>query len=219
MRPVFVNYRPALARTVVLGVPFALGVLELGHPALLPGESIVEALAPIALWWIALHVAQIPLFALLGVAVLLLVRDLDGRPARISRWAVAVFIVIYPAFDAAVGVASGIMVRTLNSTEPGAAGTLEAGLQALFWGPITGTMALVGSASWLIALFAAALAWRRAGAPLYVVAALALAGLFLGIAHIRPFGPLACLFFLVAAAWIVFRSRGALASFRHATKP
>lgn len=199
----------ALHRAVVLGVPLVLGVLELGHPALLPGENIFETLAPITSWWIGLHLLQIPLFALMGLAVLLLVRNLDGRPARISRWAISIFIVVYPAFDAAVGVASGIVVRTASSLESGERGTVEAALQALFWGPVTGSMALIGSGCWLVALVAAAWAWRQVRAPAYAVAALALSGVLLAVAHIRPFGPLACLFFLVGAAWAVFRGEAA----------
>src|SRR4030095_11164255 len=199
---------------LMLGVPVALGVLELGHPALMPGEGIVETLAPISRWWIALHVVQIPLFALLGVAAWLLVRDLDSTAARISRCSAAVFTVIYPAFDAAVGVSSGVMVETLKGADPASGTTLEAGLQSLFWGPVTGSLAIVGAASWLLALVAAGWAWRLAGAPSHVVAALALSGILLGVAHVRPFGPLACLSFLIAAAWVVFRSDRAVPTSR-----
>ena len=98
-------------RAVTLGVPLVLGLLEIGHPALVPSDDIVATLSPIATWWTVLHIAQIPLFALLGLAVFLTVRDLDGRAARIARRAIAIFIVVYPAFDAAVGVASGVMLE------------------------------------------------------------------------------------------------------------
>jgi hypothetical protein len=123
--------------------PLIFGLLELGHPALLPGDDIVAtiapiATAPIATWWTALHVLQVPLFALLGVAVFLLIRGLDSRAATVSRYAIAIFIVVYPAFDAAVGIASGVLCRTSSGAD------LEAALQNLFWGPVTGSMA-----SWL----------------------------------------------------------------------
>jgi hypothetical protein len=188
-----------LRRLVLLGVPLLLGILELGHPALLPGDPIVATIGPIVTWWTTLHVLQVPLFALLGFAVIMLVRDIDNQSATISRWAIAIFIVVYPAFDAAVGISSGILCRTTASSE------LENGLQALFWGPVTGAMAMVGSASWLVALIAASWAWRKHGAPVAAVALLAISGLLLAIGHIRPFGPLACLCFLLAAVMLELR--------------
>src|SRR5690349_18499955 len=117
---------PPSHTAVILGAPLLLGVLEIGHPALLPGEGIFATIAPITVWWTALHVVQIPLFALVGLAVLLVVRDLRGRPTQISRGAVCVFIVVYPAFDAAVGVSSGIIVHTLSTLEPPQRATVEA---------------------------------------------------------------------------------------------
>ena len=67
---------------------------------------------------------------------------------------------------------------------------------------MTGLMAMAGSLAWVVALIAAACAWRGAGAPWAVVALLVVSGLLLGFGHIRPFGPLACAALLVAAAWI-----------------
>jgi hypothetical protein len=96
------------------------------------------------------HVLQVPLFALLGVAVFLLIRGLDSRAATVSRYAIAIFIVVYPAFDAAVGIASAVLCRRSSGPD------VEAALQNLFWGPVTGSMAIVGSVSWLVALLAAA---------------------------------------------------------------
>jgi hypothetical protein len=200
---------PTLARrAVTLGAPLVLGLIELGHPALTPSDNIVDTLQPIATWWTALHIAQIPLFALLGCAVWLTVRDLDGRAARVSRGAIAIFIVVYPAFDAAVGVASGLLMQEIGAPTPATRAAIDPFLQGLFWGSVTGTLALIGSLSWLVALVAAALAWRRASAPWVVVALLALSGVLLAIAHIRPFGPLACLAFLFASGWVEFGRTG-----------
>jgi hypothetical protein len=188
-------------RALVLGPPLVLGLLELGHPGVLPGAPIAITLAPILTWWTVLHVAQVPLFALLGLAVVLLVRGLDGRAARISRGALAVFVVVYPAFDA-VGVGSGVMLGALGPPTAERLALIEPALQALFWGPVTGLMAVVGGAAWVVGLLAAAWAWRGAGAPWPVVALLGASGLLLGGSHIRPFGPLACGSLLVAAGWI-----------------
>jgi hypothetical protein len=193
--------QPVFRRSLLLGVPLILGVLELGHPALLPGDGIAATIAPIATWWTILHVLQVPLFALLGFAVLMLVRDIDSQAATISRSAIAIFIVVYPAFDAAVGISSGILCRTATNSE------LEKGLQDLFWGPVTGSMAIVGSASWLLALVSAAWALRKRGAPVVAAALLVMSGVLLAIGHIRPFGPLACLCFLLAATIIELRYR------------
>src|SRR5206468_2098101 len=121
-------------RLVMLGTPLSLGLLEVGHPALVPAHNIFETLAPIATWWTALHVTQVPLFALMGLAAFLLVRDLQGPAARIGRMAIAVFVVVYPAFDAAVGVPSGVMVRNVGSLTADQRTLVEQILQALFWG-------------------------------------------------------------------------------------
>jgi hypothetical protein len=194
--------KPAGRRALVLGPPLVLGLLELGHPGVVPGAAIAITLAPIVTWWTLLHVAQVPLFALLGLAVALLVRGLDGRAARISRGAVAVFVVVYPAFDAAVGVGSGVMLGALGPPTAERLALIEPALQALFWGPVTGLLAVAGGIAWVVALIAAAWAWRGVGAPWPVAALLVASGLLLGFSHIRPFGPLACGALLVAAGWI-----------------
>lgn len=189
---------------IIFGVPLLLGILELGHPAIKPGDPIAPIVAPMAVWWTALHVLQIPLFPLLGVALLLLVAGLQGRAARISRAAIYGFIVLYPAFDAAVGISSGVLLQHVNSAS--GLTVLEPALQALFWGPVTGSIALLASACWLVGVVAAALARRSIGAPVSAVVFLVLSGVLLGIAHIRPFGPLGCLCFLIAAI-VLERSR------------
>jgi hypothetical protein len=76
-----------LRGSVIFGVPVLLGLLELGHPAFWVSDPVIDTLGPIAIWWTALHVAQVPLFALLGLAVVLLLRDLEGRAALVSRCA------------------------------------------------------------------------------------------------------------------------------------
>jgi hypothetical protein len=127
--------------------------------------------------------------------VLFLVEKLKGPFATISRYSIVLFIVIYPAFDAAVGISSGLICRKLSAAD---GSLIEGALQEIFWGPVTGTMAIIGSGAWLIALVCAAVAFRKSGASIAVAVALVLSGILLAISHVRPFGPLACLCFLVA---------------------
>jgi len=192
-----------LQRAVILGSPLTLGVLEVWHPALGPRDNICSTLEPITTWWTVLHVLQIPLFALLGIATFLLIRDFPGRVARIGRAASLSFAVVYPAFDAAVGVASGVMLQSLGTLSPDQRASLEASLQSLFWGPVTLPIAAIGATAWLVALGSAAYLWRQRGVPTWVAATLAASGVLLAITHVRPFGPLACLMFLLGATWIV----------------
>jgi hypothetical protein len=79
---------------------------------------------------------------------------------------------------------------------------------------VTELMAILGSASWLVPLVSASWAWRQHGAPIVAVVLLVLSGALLAVGHIRPFGPLACLCFLLAAAILELRYRApaALAS-------
>ncbi len=68
----------------------------------------------------------------LVLAVFLLVRDLEGRAAQVSRSAIAVFVVVYPAFDAAVGVSSGVLLQNLPALGADQRTLLQPALHALF---------------------------------------------------------------------------------------
>ena len=46
---------PSFPRLIIFGAPLILGLLELGHPALLPGDDIVATITLIATWWTTLH--------------------------------------------------------------------------------------------------------------------------------------------------------------------
>jgi hypothetical protein len=189
-------------RSILIGAPLILGLLELGHPAIWPSDVISTTVQAIATWWTALHVMQVPLFALLGLAVFLLIQDLELWAATVSRYAIMLFVVVYPAFDGAVGISSGVLCQTLP---PAQLASIEGALQEIFWGPVTGMMALVGSASWFIALISAAFALHKSGASSVATISLALSGLMLAISHVRPFGPLACLSVLIGATLVEFK--------------
>src|SRR5215813_8914260 len=93
-----------LRRLLLLGTPAILGLLEIFHPRAYP--PYFENLLPQANWWFVLHLLQLPLFGLLGLAVLVLIRDLQGSAATISRAGIAFYLVFYTALDAITGIAT-----------------------------------------------------------------------------------------------------------------
>src|SRR5690242_5169703 len=110
--------QPAILRKLVIfGVPLVLGLIETAHPALWPNDPIFPVVHAIATWWTVLHVLQVPLFALLGLAVLFLIEELKTPFATISRYSIILFIVVYPAFDAAVGISSGLICRKWSAAD------------------------------------------------------------------------------------------------------
>src|SRR5215211_7366479 len=63
-------------------------------------------------------------------------------------------------------------------------------------------LSIVGTLAWVVALIAAAMVLRRAGAPLGPFILLILAGVFLMGGHPHPAGTLAFGSFFLAAAWL-----------------
>lgn len=101
-----------------------MGLLLL-HPGLeVPREEWVPRLAAILGRWIALHIVLLPLFALLG-AVVYWMLPVRGRASRVSRVALLAYIVLYPAFDAAVGLGSGALLQTWRGLSTVERATLE----------------------------------------------------------------------------------------------
>ncbi len=191
-----------VSTTLIVSIPVLLGILELGHPPLLPGAEIYETIAPVVRWWTVLHVLQLPLLALLGGCVVLLTLNSRGRTVMVARWAMAVFAVAYPAYDATVGIASGVMVANAGRLTADAQVAMESGFQALFWGPVTGIVYFTGALAWLVGMGATAIAVYKQGAHWIAVALIALSAVSLSVSHVRPFGPLACFSFAIGAALV-----------------
>ena len=60
--------------------------------------------------WLMLHVAGLGLWPLLGLVVLWML-PAHGTASQVSRAALAAYIILYPAFDALVGIGSATLVR------------------------------------------------------------------------------------------------------------
>ena len=146
---------PFIRRIIVLGTPLAVGILNLFHPS-------SQAIRPNLAWWITLHILNLPLFALLGLAAILLLDGKLGALATCSRALLAIFAVLYPAFDAMVGIGSGMMIRFATTLPASQQGPIVLATREFFrFGTPAITIALVGSMAWLLGLLAAAVALAR----------------------------------------------------------
>jgi len=159
--------------------------------------------------WLAVHYAQIPLFPLSALAVVLLVHGRWGIAAWTCRAAMFVFAVSYIAFDVAAGVVTGILVSSAQKS-----GNVEAwrsAIDAVWTNPIVGgsgapVLAVLGSVALSVGAVAAAVVLRRSGATWGPVIVLAISSFGIGIfkTHAWPGGPLTFGGIAIATAWLLW---------------
>jgi hypothetical protein len=183
----------ALARAVVVGAPIALGVLAAIHP---PTSS--DAVPR----WMVIHVLQVPLVALLGIAVLALLRGLDGRPAGVARLAVLPWVAAFAAFDGVAGLAEGALADFAQSNPDASAVVAEIELVDTWYTEALGFMAILSA----IILFAgAATALIRSGSSMVGTGLLAAGGIVWTVIH--PLVGAAAMVAFLLGALLVMRSR------------
>src|SRR5215831_19641673 len=202
-----------LRMVVVFGTPVAFaatGLLQLFGLFPWPRSAIAiyTRLRDQATLWIAIHVVQLLLILLLAVAVYWLTEGLTGTAARLSRVALLPYLVFYSAFDSIAGLGRGL-VALYGSQLPAARQAVLPGVTGAFsatWHPVPLMIDLIGSLSWAVAVVAAAVALRHAGAPWTATIPLGLAGLIGAYDHAAPYGPVAMALFLIAA-YVLSRPR------------
>jgi hypothetical protein len=203
-----------LRRALLLVPPLALAALEIVHPQ--PHEN-AQAVMDVATWFALFHVIQLVLIGLVGLSVLLLADSFGRANAWVTRLGVGVFLVFFSAYDAVAGIGTGLAMRSARNLSPvqqeGVFDVVEGwpGLGSPF------LLGIIGTAGWVAAVGALALAARRQGAPRLEWIFIGLAALFLMGGHPFVFGTLAfgCLF--VAA--LLCELRGSPTSRRVALRP
>ncbi len=190
-------------RLVLVGTPLALAVLEIFHPQPTGAVEAVEQGA----WFFWFHMIQLPLIGLVALAVYLLTEGMAGRAVTVSRWAIGVFAVFFSAYDAAAGIATGFVLRSAQGLSADEQAVVFEMVKDLPEVSLIFILSIVGTAGWVVALIAAAVALRRAGAARGPFVLLILAGVFLLGGHPFPFGTLAFGCFAAATAWLELTSR------------
>jgi hypothetical protein len=194
-----------LRRLFLVLTPLALAVVLWWHPA--GGENVYAGVRDDVGAWLFVHTAMLLFTPLLGLAAFLLLSGLNSLAAAVSRIAVVFFLVFYTAYEMTIGVGTGVLVDYANGLPAAEQAVVADAIQDYNrnWISADPSVALVlGSLGWIVAMVAAAVAFRRAGAGWPVTALVGLAALF--AMHPPPVGPvgLAC---FAAATVLIERAR------------
>ena len=206
--------RPPFTRkrlVFLIGAPLAWAVLLWFHPDVDP-DDVYGSLRDDANVYVAVHVGTLIFIALMGLALYLLVRDLPGKAATISRWAIGPFVLFYSAWEAVIGIAIGALAQHANDAPADQRPGLSDAMQALGDNAIVGeagALLIVGALAWMTAVIAAAVAIRRAGAPVLATVLLGLS--LLVVSHPPPIGPIALACF-AGAVLVLYRHQLVVAS-------
>jgi hypothetical protein len=188
----------------LLGVPLAWAVLLLFHPAV--DDPVYDSLVDDADAFFVVHVGMLFFIGLIGAALYLLVRDLPGMPAKVDRWAIVPFILLYAAGEAVLGIATGVIVQEGVDAPVSEQEGIAASAQALWDNFVAGDLLIaLGGIAWIVAIIGAVVAYKRLGASMGILILLGLSAFVAG--HDPPIGPIALLCFAGAVVLIVRAER------------
>lgn len=190
-----------LRRVFLVVTPLALGAVLMWHPA--GGENVYEGVRDSAGAWLFVHGTFLFFTAPLGIAAYLLLNPLTGLAATLSRVALVFFLVFYTAYEVTVGVATGVLVEYANGRPAAEQAAVAGAIQDLNRNGILSdpSVSLVlGGLGWIVAMLAAAVAFRRAGAGWPTTLLIGLSAMF--AVHPPPVGPLALACFAAAAVLV-----------------
>lgn len=200
---------------IVVGAPLALIVFSLAHGLdwlVMHGmndenyDEFIQYIVDIRGRWLAVHLIGLLLFPLLGVAIWLMLPP--GRIiSRVSQLGLAVYIVLYSAFDAVAGIGGAVLADYREGLPVAERPTVDGAIWSLM-GEADATAYLADAATygWELGVLGAALAlcqdrgWRHGGR---IAAPLVLGGAAFAESHFPPYGAVAGVL-LAIAAWQFF---------------
>ena len=192
----------ALRRLFLVAMPLTLAAALWFHPP--GGDDIYAGVRDDVSAWMFVHTVFLFFIPLMAAAVYLLLDRLRSRPATISRIALVFFLVFYTAYEVTIGLGTGILVDYANSLQPAEQAVVADAIQdynkSVLLGDPASVSLLLGFFGWVVALLAAAVAFRQAGASWTVTVLVGLTALF--AVHPPPVGPAALVCFAAAAVLI-----------------
>ncbi len=191
-----------LRLTFLVGTPLVLAVILWFHPP--GGETVYEGIRDDVGEWLFVHTAFLFFIPLIAAVVYLLLRGLESRAATVSRISLVFFLVFYTAYEVTVGLVSGILIDYANGLPAAEQAAVADAIEYLnhddiLADPISVALFL-GFFGWVVALIAAAVAFRRSGSGWGVTILVGIAAVF--AIHPPPVGPIALVCLAIAAVLI-----------------
>jgi hypothetical protein len=168
--------RTRLPNLLVPATAIVLAGVLLLHPQFDGG--VYEGLSDQVARWTGVHIALAIGAGLMAMAAYTLIDGLPGRAATVSRVALTIFPIFFIAWEATLGIGTGLMVDQANGLAAAERGPTAEAIQSYFESPVLFGLSAVGNGAWIVAMIAAAVAFRRAGASGPVVALVGLSSLF-----------------------------------------
>jgi len=190
-----------LRRFFTILVPLALAAVLTYHPVGGPDvfQDVRHDVAP----WLVVHTTLLFGFPLLVFSTMFLLSGIDSRAATVSRVALVPFVAFYTAWEATIGIGNGFLVDYANGLPPADQAVVSGAIQDYSTNPILGAESVatvLGGLGWVVAMFAAAIALKQAGAGWPAFVLVWLAALF--VLHPPPIGPLALVAFACGAVLV-----------------
>jgi hypothetical protein len=195
-----------IRRVLLIGGPLALAVVLWWHPAGDENE-IYEGVRNDVDAWLTVHTAFLLATPLLGIAAFVLLHGISSRAATVSRIALVFFLVFYTAYESNVGIGTGILVDYANGLPASEQAVVADAIQDYNRNPILtdpSLSLLAGGFGWIVAMIAAAVAFRQVGASWGLTLLIGFAAVF--AVHPPPIGPIGLVCF-AAALVLVERAR------------
>ena len=161
---------PACRRSVMLAAPILLVVFSLLHGGdelvshgIPDHDEWVRYVSTIQGRWLLLHLVGLGLFPLLGLVTWWMLPP-RRTATRVSRAALAAYIVLYPAYDALVGIGSAVLLRYRQALSAADQAVLDPAIKGLFfdYSSVPYVLGATASTAWALGAIAAAVAaWPR----------------------------------------------------------
>lgn len=204
----------------IIGVPIAWAALLLLHPGG-DGTSIYADLEDNVTAMLVVHVGMMIFVPLFAIVIYLLLRGIESTAARVARIALIPYVVLYVAWEAMQGIATGVLADQVNSL-PAAEQAVGADLiQEFAESPLvrdSGALVIPASIALVTAAVALGFALRDAGAPRWAPVLFGFAGVLIS-AHPPPFGPTGLVLFVVGAVLIMRRQHLVAGPVPHPSSP